>query len=327
MDDKNALLKAQHAIETLLKEIILLIPRSTGNNWEIVKIHEKLHVLENIELFGAHRNAHTGPQEHNHIQNTKKPSKQVQSNKFTFDWELGNRLSDKYIIDSACQKFAASHETNASSTFTPDYDGSMITPDSSKFTFKLKKYPDSGKVQVSYKWITLSGKANPLTKPILLALIDHFGDEIYDQSIIGFSELKHNNALYRASAEYRNRGCWYDNALIAWVNKQECPNQETDTFLFIPLELRLFFKCEQEAELYCIVHSCEYSYNQHSVLSVKWKKEYLSQSNVLTREPLYHVISCDSIDSHCLLLPYEYGLEYVLQILHPRAWANKFLTN
>ena len=88
MDDKNALLKAQHAIETLLKEIITLIPRSTGNNWEIVKFHEQLHVPENIDLFGAHRNVHTGPQERNHIQNTKKPSKQVQRNKLTFDWEL-----------------------------------------------------------------------------------------------------------------------------------------------------------------------------------------------------------------------------------------------
>ena len=38
MDDKNALLKAQHAIETLLKEIITLSPRSTGNNWEVVKV-------------------------------------------------------------------------------------------------------------------------------------------------------------------------------------------------------------------------------------------------------------------------------------------------
>ena len=77
VDNDNALLKAEQAIETLLKEIITLIPRSTGNNWDIVKIHEQLHVALNILLFGAHRNVHTGPQKHKHIQNTKKPSKQV----------------------------------------------------------------------------------------------------------------------------------------------------------------------------------------------------------------------------------------------------------
>ena len=54
--------------------IIELIPRMVGNNWHIAKIHEQLHVAENILLYGAHENVHTGQQEHNHIENTKKPS-------------------------------------------------------------------------------------------------------------------------------------------------------------------------------------------------------------------------------------------------------------
>ena len=73
--------KAQPAIENLLQQIITLMPRTTGNNWEIVKIHDQLHVAENINLFVAHQNVHTGPQEHNHILNTKNPSKQVQRKK------------------------------------------------------------------------------------------------------------------------------------------------------------------------------------------------------------------------------------------------------
>ena len=71
----------QEAIATLLRQIIACVPRTTGNNWEIAKIHEQLHVAENILLFGAHRNVHTGPQEHNHIENTKRPSRQVQKGK------------------------------------------------------------------------------------------------------------------------------------------------------------------------------------------------------------------------------------------------------
>jgi len=225
----------------LLKEIITLIPRSTGNNWDIVKIHEQLHVAENILLFGAHRNVHTGPQEHNHIQNTKKPSKQVQRNKFTFDWELGNRLADKYIIDSASQKFAASHEPISKRNPIPDMNGSTIMPNASKFRFKLVKNAITQKVQVPYKWMTLSCKTNPLSQPMLLAMTNYFGDTIYDWFMIGFSELKHKNVLYRACGEYRNKGCWHDNALIAWENKQNCTDQETDTAsILVPSELRLF---------------------------------------------------------------------------------------
>src|SRR5688572_28539229 len=62
----------------LLRQIIELIPRTAGNGWEIAKIHEQLHVAFNILLFGAHQNLHTGLTEHNHIENTRKPSKQVQ---------------------------------------------------------------------------------------------------------------------------------------------------------------------------------------------------------------------------------------------------------
>ena len=65
----------------------------------IPKIHEQLHVAENIELYGAHRNVHTGPQEHNHIENVKRPGRQSQKCKALFDLQISDRLVDKLIID------------------------------------------------------------------------------------------------------------------------------------------------------------------------------------------------------------------------------------
>ena len=328
IEDNEALLRAQDAIETLLKEITTLIPRKTGNNWDIVKIHEQLHVAENIVFFGAHRNVHTGPQEHNHIQNTKKPSKQVQRNKCTFDWQLGNRLADKYIIDSAHQEFVSCNQGN-NALLNKNADKAYgLSPCSSKFTFCLKAGENVTKnVNVSYKWITLSCNVNPLSKPLLVALIDHFGDNIYDQPMIGFSELKLNNILYWASIKYRKQGCWYDNALIRWEAKPDnITEKEEDAYMLVPSELRQFFKFENSSTLYCIVHSCEYEFKQHSVLSVLWKKEYIENRNATTKEPLYCVIKCNSIDSHCLMLPYQQGSEYVLQVMHPTKWANEFLS-
>ena len=81
------------------------------------KIHEQLHVAENIQLYGAHNNVHTGPQEHNHISNAKKPSKQVQKKKVTLDWQLGLWLSNKYMINMAYSKLTPSnmkHDLNKS---------------------------------------------------------------------------------------------------------------------------------------------------------------------------------------------------------------------
>ena len=94
-DDNVTFDNVQVAVEKLLQSIIKLMPRSSGQNWEIAKIHEQLHVAENIKYFGAHQNVHTGPQEHNHIENTKKPSKLVQRKKklWICNWQNGCQKS------------------------------------------------------------------------------------------------------------------------------------------------------------------------------------------------------------------------------------------
>lgn len=104
-DNKETFYNVQLAIEKFLNKIITLLPRSIGQNWGIPKFHDQLHVAKNIEIHGAPENVHTGPQEHNHIENTKKPSKQVQRKKTILDWQLANRLSEKYIINAAYQKY------------------------------------------------------------------------------------------------------------------------------------------------------------------------------------------------------------------------------
>ena len=85
LNDTTMLYNVQKAIETLLRQIIKFDPRTKGNAWKLSKIHEQMHVVENIVLYGAHRNVHTGLQEHNHIENTKKPSLQVQRKKTILD--------------------------------------------------------------------------------------------------------------------------------------------------------------------------------------------------------------------------------------------------
>ena len=55
-------------------------------------------------MFGSHKNIHTGPAEHNHIENSKKPSLLTQKSKKLFDWQLANRLNEKTMIDLALNK-------------------------------------------------------------------------------------------------------------------------------------------------------------------------------------------------------------------------------
>ena len=43
------------------------------------------------------------------------------------------------------------------------------------------------------------------------------------------------------------------------------------------------------------------------------------------KEPVYCVVSTNSIHSHSLILPFKEESCYVLQIIHPSDWANEFL--
>ena len=111
-EDDATMYNAQNAIKQLLNNMVKLMPRSEGNAWAIPKIHEQLHIAENINIYGAHKNVHTGPQEHNHIENSKKPCKQIQQNKSVLDWQLANRMTKKYIVNSAYQMYETRNDEN-----------------------------------------------------------------------------------------------------------------------------------------------------------------------------------------------------------------------
>jgi hypothetical protein len=60
-----------------------------------------MHVPDYIDAYGAHRNYHTGPSEHNHIENIKKMVIMKQRLKSVLDWQIANRCADSYILDLA----------------------------------------------------------------------------------------------------------------------------------------------------------------------------------------------------------------------------------
>ena len=71
--DKEAKLAARKAISVMLRELIRLWPRTKGQGWAKAKIHEQLHVPDDIEWNRAPQGSHTGPTEHNHIAHVKRP--------------------------------------------------------------------------------------------------------------------------------------------------------------------------------------------------------------------------------------------------------------
>jgi hypothetical protein len=99
--NKDAKESARTAIRVMLRELIRLWPRVRGQGWEKAKIHKQLHVPDDIERYGAPQGSHTGPTEHNHIRLVKRPAQGTQQRAEVFDRQLGQRVSDAYIVDIA----------------------------------------------------------------------------------------------------------------------------------------------------------------------------------------------------------------------------------
>ena len=256
-NDVTTFYNVQKAIEKMLDLIIKMVPRTDRQSWELAKIHEQLHVAENIQLYGAHENVHTGPQEHNHIENTKKPSKQVQRRKTILDWQLVNRMSEMYIINAASQTFQIANESieHVSSVSQPGI--FEVCPNSGRFSILLTKQGINKKIVVYFKWLSKKQKTMQISNEILSAIICHYGDAIYGNEILGFTEMEKEKTLYRADIDYRGLGCWYDNIMVDW---------EATNYL-ITAELRMFFQMENSNQSFALIHSCHDRWIYHSVLS------------------------------------------------------------
>ena len=109
--DKQAKEGAREAIRTMLSRLIELWPCSTGQGWERPKVHKQLHVPDDIERNGCPQGSHSGPTEHNHIALIKKQAKGTLKRRSNLDWQIANRTSETYIINSAFSRMSSSFST------------------------------------------------------------------------------------------------------------------------------------------------------------------------------------------------------------------------
>lgn len=154
------------------------------------------------------------------------------------------------------------------------------------------------------------------------AIVDHFSDKCFNIPIIGYAEIEKEEKLYCSDFAYQMKGSWKDNVLVSWKSNNSnvinTENTENETeYRLVPAELQMFFQFESNLSvLYSIIHSCQYKNEKASVLSVMWMKEYhgvpVSSFSLYktdeecpsnNAEPLFQIIKCSSIHSHCLLMP------------------------
>lgn len=206
-------------IWVLTNRLKTLFPRNIGSNWKLPKIHKQWHIADIVDIFGGHRNIHTGPQEHNHIENTKRPSEQTQKHKAIFDLQVANRLVDRYIIDFTHMKilnhqaYMSKYEEkedlngpNESTQYAAKFDASIILNQTSN-------------IDLEYHWVTQSQKNKSNDESLFKWMVKLFfkTKTIEEQrqgiKLHGFMEHTRQGTTFRCHPDYKNEGAWYDYGL------------------------------------------------------------------------------------------------------------------
>ncbi len=86
-------------VPVLIDQLMRAFPRSGGMSYKTLKDHlVAKHVPSDIVRFGSCQNFNSGPGEHLHVSAVKKPGKQTQKRKATFEEQVGNRFVEALTI-------------------------------------------------------------------------------------------------------------------------------------------------------------------------------------------------------------------------------------
>jgi hypothetical protein len=80
--------QVSNATKYAMTRYVDTIDRTQGHGLKTTKTHAPLHTDYNLCHFGSNNNSHSGPCELNHIENVKKPSRNMQRQKDTIDDQL-----------------------------------------------------------------------------------------------------------------------------------------------------------------------------------------------------------------------------------------------
>ena len=341
-DSTSQLEIVKNAVSTLLDELVSCVPRMKGNGWSIPKVHEQLHVPAYIQMFGAHRNLHTGPTEHNHIELSKKTARRTQMRANDFDWQVSNRLVDKFVVDIA--DYTMSDDLDKTSTPVERPDG--IPHNSAVFDILI--WVDTiGAVHADVTTPDVHGKYMPC-QSVLHCLTtfclnsDHMDISEASVRIRCVTELLINNVHLRTNPVERG-GSWFDNVMIR--GKPDENNIASPTYG--SLQFMFYFPDIPQVH-YGILHPAYGYHPQYSVFTHMYRMEYeddpddiIGSSDHLNRKndcwvlddeetsntsvPHLEVICLDAVQSHLLMIPYHEHSKFKIGVVSQALWADKFV--
>jgi hypothetical protein len=356
--DKDAKESARKAIRVMLRELIRLWPRIRGNGWEKAKIHEQLHVPDDIERNEAPQGSHTtGPTEHNHIRLVKRPAKGTQQRAKVFDRQLGQRVSDAYIVHMAYQRMTTNFD-QPSQFLSSLVRTTGLSPQASKGWLYIENNPAQSYFCRCALWS--NAKEEHFSLEMLEFLVQHYaslpgsqypligpGLKSYHRLMYLSTEYRRSGGIFCGQAHYRLQGPWYDWVMLRWAREDnqryagdaDCQaayggnEVATREHLYAPGTI-LGFVTPMPVDwngdtglallggVMAVVSTCDFSHSRELVFSTKWQQSYVYHTRS-RKTPNIQLVDVNAIVRHCLIVPHEGDQSSFHKIWCQELWDNE----
>ena len=302
-DDAPTKANATRSIRNLLRFI-------TGNferkkqGWNISKMHDLLHVVRFIDMFGSPSNYDSGPSESLHKDVAKKPGRASQKRHQTFTQQAAARLCDRHVLDVAYNQLIQDGDHQHRERATETGQGS-------RFYIHVAvtvENPKKGGVNPALYDVRVQG-LRALADQDLQAILY---PDLVEFIVLRFAEYggtKHSvqccseyiddvGTLYRAHPNYLGDGCWHD---WAWVSYGTEESEEG--FTDVPAKIIAFLPdgVPGDNQCYAVCHPCQWTSTPVSILLRRWVQVpgHQDTNNGIP----YDLVPAVSLDSHCLVVP------------------------
>ena len=333
--DKQAKEEARSAIRVMLHRLINIWPRTTGQGWELAKVHEQLHVPDDIERNGPPKGTHSGPTEHNHICHIKRQAKRTQKRRMVLDQQIGTRVAEQHIINTSFDRM---------DSYYRDIDDSDMADNDNFCGIPLTASKGIVKVFTNGEFEYVDKRCHfELEEYILDFVIEHYLsiNETNNTDYIPleyFSEYKRFGTTFRCHPEYRNGGAWYDWVMIRWETstEQSIANRNcecnagygdqvshTNNYSYSPGHLKAFIN-NGDGNIVAVVQSCEFKHKKSSIFTTEWKQAFVYDNN-RTKIEYFCIIDVASIVRKCLIIPKDKECTTYNEIWPKECWAEEFL--
>ncbi len=330
--DQEGKQKAKEAIKKCLKYLINNFPRKKGQGWKISKLHEQLHVPDDIERNGPPSVTFSGVVERQHV-TTKQHCGRTRKNRATLDKETGERMFETVIINETY----AMMESSIKADTVPQEDQVTTSP----ITICQCTVGSSGSIVCNPNCDTI---LNDRRNNVLATILDFFkfaeGDIFYL-----LSEITVKKNVYRATKKYRSaqENGWFDWVMLRFAatddesihQHESCKAWFGDSdevrvhHEYAPGRLAAMLSLTHpknidnvEEEVHCVMETCNFRHEKSSLFTTKWQSASMYVGPNKRKCKLLELIKPSCFVGHCLMIPEDEGEKFFHQLWHPTLWSD-----